>query len=298
MESVPAKTIITKNKDTSWFGSDYNMNLYRGCNHGCIYCDSRSSCYRVENFDRVRVKENALPIIRDELRRKGKTGVIGSGAMCDAYNSFERTELVTRHALELIDAFGFGISMLTKSDLILRDADIYQSIAEHSPVCCMLTITTADDRLSEKIEPGAPVSSERFETVKRLSEAGIYSGVVMTPLLPFLEDTEENIREMVKKTKEAGARFLYGIMGVTVRDGQREYFYDGLTKKFPGENLAERYRKTYGSRYYCASRRAAGLWKVFEAECRAAGLLYNMKDIIHDYKKKYEYTQMTLDLFR
>lgn len=161
--------------------------------------------------------------------------------MCDAYNPFERTELVTRHALELIDAFGFGISMLTKSDLILRDTDIYQSISEHSPVLCMTTITAADDGLSKKVEPGASPSSWRFQAVRALSDAGLCAGVVMTPLLPFLEDTEENIREMVRLSKEAGARFIYGIMG-------------------------------------------------------AAGLLYDMKDIIHDYKKKYECTQLKFDL--
>jgi len=295
MESIPVKSILTRNKDTSWFGSDYNMNLYRGCSHGCIYCDSRSTCYHVEDFDRVRVKENALLILRDELRRKVKTGVIGSGAMCDSYNPFEKTEQVTRHALELIDAFGFGISMLTKSELILRDMDIYQSIAEHSPVLCMLTITTADDGLARKIEPGVPDSSRRFEVIRELSDAGIYSGVVMTPLLPFLEDTEENIREMVRRSKDAGARFLYGIMGVTVRDGQREYFYDGLTRNFPGEGLAERYIRTYGNRYHCASRKAKALWEVFTEECQAAGLLYDMKDIIHDYKKNYQCTQLTFE---
>lgn len=295
MDTIPAKTIITKNRDTSWFGADYNMNLYRGCNHGCIYCDSRSLCYHVEDFDHVRVKENALLIVRDELRRKVRKGVVGSGAMSDAYNSFERTELVTRHALELIDAFGFGVSMLTKSELILRDIDIYQSIAEHSPALCMMTITTADDGLSGIIEPGAPVSSRRFETIRRLSDAGIHTGVVMTPLLPFLEDTEENIREMVKRSRDARARFLYGIMGVTVRDGQREYFYDGLTKGFPQVGLAEKYMRTYGNRYYCASRRAKALWEFFAGECQAAGLLYDMRDIIHDYKKGYECTQMSFD---
>lgn len=296
MESVPAKTIITRNKDTSWFGSDYNMNLYRGCSHGCIYCDSRSDCYRVEQFEQVRVKENAVQIVRDELRRKVRTGVVGSGAMCDAYNPFEKEELVTRHVLELIDAFGFGISMLTKSNLILRDTDIYQSIAEHSPVLCMETITTADDVLAKKLEPGVPVSSERFQVIKKLSEEGIYAGVVMTPLLPFLEDTEENIRAMVELSRDAGAKFLYGIMGVTCRDGQREYFYQGLERAFPGEGLAEKYKKTYGNRYYCASRKAAKLWELFSSECEKAGLRHEMKSIIYDYKKKYECTQLKLDL--
>lgn len=296
MDTYPAKTILTKNKDTSWFGSDYTMNLYRGCSHGCIYCDSRSSCYKGKDFDHVRVKENALTIVRDELRRKVRRGVIGSGSMCDSYNPYERTELVTRHALELVDAFGFGISMLTKSDLIVRDADIYQSIAEHSPVLCMETVTTADDALCRKIEPGAPVSSRRFSAVRQLSDAGVYTGIVMTPLLPFLEDSEENIRNMVRLSSEAGARFLYGIMGVTVRDGQREYFYDGLRKNFPGSGLLERYIRTYGNRYYCASPKAKHLWAVFAEECEKAGLLYKMKDIIHDYKKNYECTQLTFEL--
>lgn len=295
MDTVPAKTIITKNKDTSWFGSDYNMNLYRGCSHGCIYCDSRSSCYHVEDFDHVRVKENALMTVRDELRRKVKKGVIGSGAMCDSYNPFEKTELVTRHSLELIDAFGFGISMLTKSDLILRDVDIYLSIKEHSPVLAMMTITTADDDLCGKIEPAVAPSSGRFAAIRRMSDAGLYTGVVMTPLLPFLEDNEENILEMVRRTKDSGARFLYGIMGVTIRDGQREYFYEGLEKGFPGLNLPARYGKTYGNRYYCQSPGARKLWSVFEEACIKNGLLYRMEDIIHDYKKEYQYTQLTFD---
>ena len=292
MDTVPAKTILTRNKDTSWFGSDYNMNLYRGCSHGCIYCDSRSTCYHVEDFDRVCVKENALVLLRDELRRKVRTGVIGSGAMCDSYNPFERTELVTRHALELMDAFGFGASMLTKSPLILRDTDLYQEISTHSPVLCMMTITTADDGLSKKIEPGVPASSERFAAVRAMADQGLYTGVVMTPLLPFLEDTEQNIREMAKRTADTGARFLYWIMGVTIRDGQREYFYDALTKRFPGERLAERYTAAYGNRYSCASPRARKLWETFTEECRREGLLWDMKDIIHDYKKKYACTQL------
>ena len=292
MEYIPAKQILSRNRSTAWFGTDYTMNLYRGCSHGCIYCDSRSTCYHVEDFDRVCVKENALVLLRDELRRKVRTGVIGSGAMCDSYNPFERTELVTRHALELMDAFGFGASMLTKSPLILRDTDLYQEISTHSPVLCMMTITTADDGLSKKIEPGVPASSERFAAVRAMADQGLYTGVVMTPLLPFLEDTEQNIREMVKRTADTGARFLYGIMGVTIRDGQREYFYDALTKRFPGERLAERYAAAYGNRYSCASPRARKLWETFTEECQREGLLWDMKDIIHDYKKKYACTQL------
>lgn len=294
MEMIPAKTIVTRNKDTSWFGSDYNMNLYRGCSHGCIYCDSRSRCYRVENFDHVRVKENALQVVRDDLRRKVKKGVVGSGAMSDAYNPFEREELLTRHSLELLDAFGFGVSMLTKSDMILRDVDLYQSIAEHSPVNCMVTITTADDNLSGLIEPGVPVSGKRFEVVRRLAEAGLYTGVVMTPILPLLEDTKENISEMIKQAAGSGARFLYPMMGVSLRDNQRVYYYEKLEQLFPGKDLAKIYEKRYGDRYICTSRKARTLYHLLSEECEKAGILYKMEDIIHSYKKNYQYEQLNL----
>lgn len=296
MEYVPAKTIIRKNKDTSWFGSDYNMNLYRGCCHGCIYCDSRSECYHVDSFDTVKAKENALLTVRDELRRKVQTGVIGTGAMSDPYNPFESQELLTRHSLELIDAFGFGISMLTKSSMILRDTDVFQTIKEHSPVLCMMTITTYDDELSGKIEPGVPVSTKRFEVTKKLADAGIFSGVVMTPVLPFLEDSEENLRHMIHMTKEHGGKFLYASFGVTLRDIQRDYYYEQLDKNFPDMGLRDRYERTYGSRYICTSRRAKRLWAVLAEECEKAGLLYQMRDIIHAYKKNYQYEQLSLFL--
>lgn len=294
MDAVPAKTIVTKNKDTFWFGSDYNMNLYRGCCHGCIYCDSRSSCYRVEDFDRVRKKENALQIVRDDLRRKVKKGVVGSGAMSDPYNPFERDELLTRHSLELLDAFGFGATMLTKSDLILRDTDLYQSIAEHSPVNCMVTITTADDALAARIEPGVPVSAERFRIIRRLADAGLFTGVVMTPILPFLEDTRENITEMIKKAEDSGASFIYPMMGVTLRDNQMEYYFDKLDSLFPERKLTERYQKQYGGRYLCTSPNSRALMRLFGEECKKYGLLYKMPDIIHAYKKKYRYEQLNL----
>lgn len=294
MELVPAKTIVTKNKDTSWFGSDYNMNLYRGCCHGCIYCDSRSSCYGVEEFDRVRAKADALRIVRDDLRRKVKKGVVGSGAMSDPYNPFERQMELTRHSLELLDAFGFGVSMLTKSSLILRDIPLYQMIAEHSPVNCMVTVTTADDDLSAKLEPHVPVSSERFEAVRKLSEAGLFAGIVMTPVLPFLEDSAQNTRRMAKLAAAAGARFLYPLFGVTLRDNQRLYYYEALERLFPGSGLREKYEKRYGERYYCMSPNSRRLYGILEEECRKYGILCRMQDIIHAYKKNYQYEQLSL----
>lgn len=294
MELIPAKTIVTKNKDSSWFGSDYNMNLYRGCCHGCIYCDSRSSCYGVEEFDRVRAKADALRIVRDDLRRKVKKGVVGSGAMSDPYNPFEKEAELTRHSLELLDAFGFGVSMLTKSNLILRDIELYQMIAEHSPVNCMLTVTTTDDSLAQKIEPQAPLPSERLRTIKALSAAGLFTGIVMTPILPYLEDSVSNVRAMAEAARETGARFVYPLFGVTLRDNQRLYYLEALERLFPGEKLREKYETRYGSRYYCASGNSRKLFHILEEECRKYGILCRMQDIIHAYKKHYKYEQLSL----
>ena len=202
MNTIPAKTIITKKKDSSWFGTDYNMNIYKGCCHGCIYCDSRSDCYHIDDFDTVRIKENALTIIEEELRKKSVTGVVGTGAMSDPYNPFEQKYQLTRQALEYIDRYHFGISIATKSDLITRDIDILQRIKEHSPVICKITVTTIDDALCRKIEPNVCVSSKRLNAVRMLSEAGIFTGILMMPLLPYLSDTSENVLSIIRSAKQ------------------------------------------------------------------------------------------------
>lgn len=294
MEYIQAKTIVTKTKDSRWFGLDYNMNIYRGCCHGCIYCDSRSDCYQIHDFDTVRAKDRALEMIRDELRRKVKTGVVGTGSMSDPYNPFERELQLTRHALELLDAFGFGVAVATKSTLLSRDIDVLESIAEHSPVLLKVTITTADDNLSRKVEPRAPVSSERFALLHQLSEHGLFSGILLMPVLPFLEDSRDNVLAIVRKAHEAGAKFIYPAFGMTLRNNQREWYFDRLEELFPGENLPERYRKQYGSRYECHSPAAKQLWNAFTEECADYGILYDMKDIIHAYKKNYDVTQLSL----
>lgn len=294
IEQIPAKTIVTRNKSSAWFGIDYNMNIYKGCCHGCIYCDSRSDCYRIDRFDTVRAKENALQIIRDELRRKGKTGVVGTGSMSDPYNPFEKELQLTRHALELIDAFGFGAAIATKSSLIARDIDILTDIREHSPVLCKVTITTADDGLSRRIEPGVCPSSQRFETIARLREAGLFAGILLMPVLPFLEDTQENVLEIVKRAHEAGASFIYAQFGMTLRANQRIWYYNKLRELFPEKDYAERYRKQYGDRYECRSPRCGSLWKCFAQECEKYGIRYEMKHIVRAYKKGYECTQLSL----
>lgn len=297
MEYIPAKTIVTKTKaPAKWFGIDYNMNIYKGCCHGCIYCDSRSDCYGVEHFDQVRAKEKALEIIRDDLRRKTRSGVVGTGAMSDPYNPFERELELSRHALELCDAFGFGAAIATKSTLLTRDIDVLQSIAEHSPVLIKVTITTAEDELAAKIEPNVSRPTERFKMIEKLSEAGLYTGILLMPVLPFIEDNQENIGEIVRWAQMSGAKFIYPAFGMTLRGNQREWYYRKLNELFPGEGLAEAYQKKYGGAYECVSPRARKLWEYFTGECKERQIAYRMEDIISQYKRAYQVTQMRLPL--
>ena len=295
MEYISAKTIVTKTKAPSkWFGIDYNMNIYKGCCHGCIYCDSRSDCYGVDRFDQVRAKENALEIIRNDLRRKTRRGVVGTGAMSDPYNPFERKLKLSRHALELCDAFEFGAAIATKSSLLERDIDVLQSIADHSPVLLKITVTTAEDDLAAKIEPRVSRPSDRFGTMKKLSAAGLYTGILLMPVLPFIEDNRDNIGEIIRRAEEAGARFIYPAFGMTLRGNQRVWYYQKLDELFPGEGLIEAYQKNYGEYYECISPNARKLWEYFSEECRKRQIVYRMEDIISQYKRPYKVTQMTL----
>lgn len=280
MEYIPAKSIVNRAKDPGWFGAIYNMNIYRGCCHGCIYCDSRSDCYHNTDFDRVKAKADALRIIRDDLARRAKRGVVATGAMSDPYNPCEAELLLTRNALTLLEAYRFGTAIATKSDLILRDIDILSSIRQTMPAICKITITTCDDELAARIEPRAPSPTRRLAAVEGLSRAGLFTGILMMPILPFLEDNPGNIRDIVVRAAGAGARFIYPAMGMTCRAGQREHFYRALEVAFPGQGLAERYQKRYGTRYYCTSPRARALWEVFQEECDRLGLLYSMKEIV------------------
>ena len=292
MQYISAKTIVSSYAENNhWFGNNYNMNIYKGCCHGCIYCDSRSECYGVNDFDTVRAKENALSLIDKELKSKRRTGVIGTGAMSDPYNPFERELCLTRQALELIDTHGFGVSIITKSDLITRDIDILQRIKEHSPVLCKITITASDDELCRKIEPNVSVSSERFSAVKKLTDAGIFTGVLLMPVLPFIADNEENVHQLVRLANESGARFIFPAFGVTLRANQRDYFYKKLDELFP--SLKQKYIAQYGNSYECHSPNARKLYKLFSDECKRYGILYKMSDIITGYKSAYESGQMS-----
>ena len=279
-EEIPAKGILFRSKSTAWFGTDHTMNLYRGCSHGCLYCDSRSDCYQNPEFDTVKVKADALRLLRDDLERKVKPAFISMGAMSDPYNPFERELCLTRHALELIHAYGCGVAAATKSDLITRDAGLYRDIQSQAPVICKLTGTAAGDALAAKIEPRAPAPSRRLAAVEALAKAGVFTGVLLMPVLPFVEDSWDNVREVTESAARAGAKFVYPAFGVTMRNGQRDYFLAGLDRAFPGQELGRRYRARYGLRYQCASPRAKELWERFSARCRELGLLYQMRSIV------------------
>ena len=285
MEFVKAKTILTKVKDGSeWYGVDYNMNLYRGCSHGCIYCDSRSDCYHIENFDIVKGKENMLHILESELSKKRLKGVVGIGAMSDTYNPMEIKYQQTRGALQLISKYSFGVSIDTKSDLILRDIDLLKEINSKNNVIVKFTITTPDDNVSKIIEPNVCVSSKRLEAIKKLNDNGIFAGIMMNPVLPFITDKEDDIKKLVELANEYGAKFIHTYMGMTLRENQRVYYFEKLDEKLPG--LKEKYIKTYGDRYNCLAPNYKQLYKVFADECDKYGILYKMNDIIRAYKKK------------
>ena len=294
MEFIKAKTILSKVKyGDSWYGVDYNMNLYRGCPHGCIYCDSRSNCYHIDNFDVPKLKENALLILENEISKKRDHGVVGIGSMSDTYNPLELKYEQTRNALKLLSKYNFGVSIDTKSDLILRDLDLLKEINSKNNVIIKFTITTPNDDLSKIIEPNVCVSSKRFEAIKELSDNGIFTGIMMNPVLPFITDNIEDIKLLVKKAYESGAKFIQTYMGMTLRENQRDYYYEMLDKYFKG--LREKYIKYYGERYNCAIPNYKELYKVFTNECDKYGILYNMKDIIKAYKKEIkDNKQMTL----
>ena len=284
---VEAKNIVTAARGgDNWFGMDYNMNIYRGCSHGCVYCDSRSECYGDDDFETVKVKRNAIGKILDDLRRKRRTGVVATGAMSDPYNPLERDLRLTRQAMELLATYGFGAAIATKSPLITRDIDVLTGIAKHSPVICKLTVTCADDELSRVLEPRAAPSSERFAALRRLSDSGLFAGVLLMPVLPYISDSDENVLGVVRSAAEAGARFIYPWFGVTTRDRQRAYLYDRFDESFPG--VRELYLARFGNNYSCASPRSKRLRELFTRECKKLGILYAMPDIIAAYKRGFE----------
>lgn len=293
MKLIDAKSILSPwSSGETWFGSNYNINIYKGCSHGCIYCDSRSECYRVVNFDTVRGKKDALILLEKELKSKRKKGIVSTGAMTDPYNHQEAKYKLTRGSLELINKYGFGASVLTKSDLVVRDMDVLMEIKEHSPAVSKFTITTFDDELCKKIEPNVAVTSKRFLAIKELSEAGIFTGVHMWPLLPFVNDTEENVNGIVRAAAENGAKFVSSYFGVTLRQNQRIYYLDEIDKIFPG--MKQKYINAFGYDYECICPNHKHLKKVFVDQCNKYGLLYKMDDIRKAILAPYKEEQLSL----
>lgn len=272
------------------------MNLYRGCSHGCIYCDSRSKCYHIEHdFEDIEVKANAIELLEDVLKRKRKKCMIGTGAMTDPYIPLEYRLGLTRKALELINEYGFGICLQTKSDRVLRDIDLLREINEKTKAVVQMTLTTADENLCKKLEPKVCDTKKRATALKRLNEAGIPTVVWLDPILPFINDTKENVSEILEMCAESGVGGIicFG-MGLTLREGNREYFYGKLDENFPG--LKEEYIKIYGNSYEVSSPNNSELMRMFHRKCEKYGIMHNNEEIfryLYRFEDKREGEQLS-----
>lgn len=280
MHYVKAKGILS---------ADNGMNLYRGCLHGCIYCDSRSLCYQMDHvFEDIEVKENALELLEQALKRKRKRCMIGTGAMTDPYLPLEEKLRLTRGALELIRRYGFGATVLTKSAGVLRDLDLLADINCQAKAVVQMTLTTYDDQLCRILEPRVCVTSQRIAALKAFRDAGVPTIVWLDPILPFLNDTRENIDGILDACIDAGVKgVLCFNMGLTLRSGNREYFYARLDRHFPG--LKERYIRTYGNQYEINSPRNGELMTLFHRRCEQSGMLHDVGAIfryLHDFPEE------------
>lgn len=286
MHFVDAKGILSAHN---------GMNLYRGCTHGCIYCDSRSKCYGfTHDFEDIEVKQNAPELLEKALRSKRKRCMIGTGAMCDPYMHCEETLKLTRRCLEIIDRYGYGVAIQTKSNRILRDLDLLKSIHEQAKCVVQMTLTTYDEKLCKILEPNVCTTKERVKTLQIFHENGIPTVVWLSPILPFINDTRENIEGILDYCIQAK---VYGIicfgMGVTLREGDREYFYAALDRNFPG--LKEKYREKYGYAYQLNSDRHTELMGILKDKCRKNGIVCEVDACfryLQEFPEKYE--QMSL----
>ena len=273
------------------------MNLYRGCQHGCIYCDSRSACYRLEHaFEDIEVKENALSLLENALRSKHRRCMIGTGSMSDPYIPLEMELYMTRRALEIIDRYGFGVTLITKSDRLLRDIDLLKRINDKTKAVVQVTLTTYDDELCKLIEPNVCPTSARFEMLKKLRDAGIPTAVWLCPILPFINDTRDNLLGILSMCADAGVRGIINFgMGLTLREGNREYFYKMLDRNFPG--MKERYIKAFGNSYVADSPNSAELNALLRRFCAEHGIMADNEQIfeyLSAFEEKKSGEQMSL----
>ena len=272
MHFVEAKGILTGGK------GHYGMNIYRGCSHGCIYCDSRSKCYQFTHaFEDIEVKQNAPELLDQALKSKRKKGMIGTGSMSDPYMHCEEKLGLTRKCLEIICHHGFGVAVQTKSDRILRDLDLLEEINRNAKCVVQMTLTTWDPLLCRIIEPNVCDTQRRIEVLEEMQKRSIPTVVWLTPILPFINDTEDNIRPILEACAQVRVKGIVCFdMGLTLREGDREYYYAALDRHFPG--LKERYIRTYGNAYELPSQNRERLMKLFEDFCRVRSILYRPED--------------------
>ena len=280
----------------SILSSKNGMNLYRGCTHGCIYCDSRSDCYQFgHRFEDIAVKQNAPELLEEALKRKRKPCMVGTGAMCDPYMHCEESLGYTRRCLEVIDQYGCGVTVLTKSDRILRDIDLLDAINRRSKAVVQMTLTTFDEELCRIIEPDVCTTKRRYEVLKECQRRHIPTVVWLCPILPYINDTEENLRGILDYCFDAGVVGIINFgFGVTMRSGNREYFYQKLDELFPG--MKERYQKRFGNAYECPSDHATRLWNMFRRECRSHGVMDSPNEIF-TYLNEYPVINRQMSLF-
>lgn len=288
MHFVSAKGIL---------GSHNGMNIYRGCTHGCIYCDSRSKCYNMpHDFEDVEVKENALVLLEQALKSKRKRCMIGTGSMSDPYMPIEKKLCYTRECLKLCLKYGFGMTVITKSDLILRDIDLIKAVNEKTKCVVQMTLTTYDERLCSVLEPNVATTKRRFEVLLRLAEENIPTVVWLDPILPYVNDTEENLRGVLDYCVKAKVKGIicFG-MGLTLREGNREYFYKKLDEHFPG--LKQKYIEEFGLSYEITSKNNQKLMRIFKEVCRKNGIMCRANEVfsyLGEFEDKEEALQMSL----
>lgn len=287
MHKVNAKGILS---------AQNGMNIYRGCLHNCIYCDARSKCYGMKHdFEDIEVKQNAPFLLEKALKNKRKRCMIGTGAMTDPYIPIENELKIMQKCLEIINRYGFGITVHTKSARVLRDIELFESINKKSKAVIQMTMTTYDEKLCKIIEPNVSTTKERFETLEIFRKYNIPTVVWLSPFLPFINDTEENINGLLDYCIEAKVKGIicFGI-GLTLREGNREYFYRQLERHFPG--LKEMYIKTYGSSYEITSKNNFHLMNTITERCRKNNIMYNMNEVF-EYLHTYESKENQLTLF-
>jgi len=283
MHFVEAKGILSAN------GGYNGMNIYRGCSHGCIYCDSRSTCYQFSHpFEDIEVKQNASQLLEKALQSRRRQCMISTGSMSDPYMPCEKSLRLTRKCLRVIKKYGFGAAILTKSDLIMDDIDLLDEINRKARCVVQMTLTTYDDKLCSILEPHVCNTQRRIEVLEKMKERGIDTIVWLTPILPFINDTRENVEAILNECVRIGVKGVidYG-MGMTLREGDREYYYAALDKYFPG--MKEKYIRTYGNTYELQSPRAKELMKLMKDICSANGIIYTPEEcfrFMNDFPQK------------